>query len=223
MEHQEEQKDLAKRKITTISTDESSVAVYLDTAKFDQAWRAANLLSKTDLVPAQYKNKPENCFLAFTMATQVGANPFMFMQKTYVIQGKLGMEAQLVIALMNSRGPFTSPVQWEFAGEGKTRKCTAFATHKVTGQVCKATVDWNMVELEGWNKKPGSKWLTMPDQMFQYRSASFLCSLYCPEVKMGLPTVDELMDTFTPEELEQRKSCLNDFLSRKVEDDESDD
>ena len=174
--------------------DDSTFASYLDTAKFDQTWRVANVFAKTDLVPTHYRNKPENCFLAFIMATRLNQDPFMFMQKTYVINGKMGMEAQQIIALVNARGPFTGPIQWRFEGIGKDKKCTAYATHKITGEVCQATVSWAMVEAEGWNKKTGSKWLTMPDIMFQYRSASFLASLYCPEVKMGMMTTEELQD-----------------------------
>ena len=35
---------------------------------------------------------------------------------------------------------------------------------------------------------------SMPDIMFQYRSAAFLGRLYCPEVILGLSTNDELQD-----------------------------
>jgi hypothetical protein len=54
-----------------------------------------------------------------------------------------------------------------------------------------------MVEAEGWNKKPGSKWLTMPEQMFLYRAGAFLVRVYAPEIAMGLPTIEELRDVLT--------------------------
>ena len=34
----------------------------------------------------------------------------------------------------------------------------------------------------------------MPEQMLRWRSATWLVNLYCPEVKMGFPTHDELID-----------------------------
>jgi hypothetical protein len=48
-----------------------------------------------------------------------------------------------------------------------------------------------MAEAEGWTKKAGSKWLTMPDQMFAYRSAAWLIRRVCPEVVMGMMTAEE--------------------------------
>jgi hypothetical protein len=171
--------------------------MYLDTNRFNQAWRAASLLAKADIVPAQYRGKPENCFVALQMATRMEIDPFMFMQNTYIVQGKPGMEAKLAIALMNKRGPFRGPVQWFFNG---TRlkddwTCTAWAVHKETGEKCSASVSWGMAVAEGWTTKSGSKWKTMPEMMFQYRSAMFLARLYCPEVLMGMPSADELEDT----------------------------
>jgi len=189
--------DLTKtesQKIQTISVDNSSFSSYLDTAKFNQMYRVANLFAASDLVPEHYRNKPANCFLALQMATRLEIEPMMFIQNSYIVRGKPGLQAVVMIALVNSRGPFTGPIQWSFKGEGNTRSCTAYATHKVTRQVCEATVTWEMVKKEGWHEKPGSKWLSMPDLMLQYRSAAFLARLYCPEVILGLPTVEELED-----------------------------
>jgi hypothetical protein len=153
------------------------------------------MYSKSQMVPAHYQNKPADCMIACQMAVRLGVDPFMFLQNTYIVSGKPGMEAKLAIALVNSRGPFSGPIQWKFDGQGKTRSCTAYAVHKVTGEVCEATVTWAMVEAEGWNKKPGSKWLSMPDMMFRYRSATFLARLYCPECLMGMMAEDEIIDT----------------------------
>jgi uncharacterized protein YbbK (DUF523 family) len=48
-----------------------------------------------------------------------------------------------------------------------------------------------MAEKEGWTKKEGSKWLTMPNQMLRYRAAAFWQRTYCPEISMGLLTSEE--------------------------------
>jgi hypothetical protein len=54
-----------------------------------------------------------------------------------------------------------------------------------------------MVDGEGWSKKSGSKWLTMPEQMFRYRAASYWAKVYAPEISMGFPTRDEMADGVT--------------------------
>lgn len=184
----------APQKITTTAIDDSEFACFLDTAKFNQLWRVAQVFASSELVPAHYRGKPNNCFVAMQMSIRLDVDPMMFMQNTFVIQGTPGMESKLVIALINARGPFEGPIQWKFTGTGDARACTAYAKHKRTGEVCEATVSWAMATAEGWTTKKGSKWKTMPDLMFQYRSAAFLGRLYCPECLMGMRTTDELVD-----------------------------
>ncbi|MFW6106539.1 MAG: hypothetical protein ACOC8H_00085 [bacterium] len=171
-----------------------SLAIMLSPDLARNLYRQADQYSRSDLVPEQFRNKPGNCFIALQMAIRFRCDPFMLMQHMYVVHGKPGLEAKFVIGLINQSGKFTGPLQWKWAGSGKTRSCTAYATHKVTGERCEATLDWSTVEKEGWAGKSGSKWQSMPDQMFCYRSAAFFARRFCPEVTMGLPTADELFD-----------------------------
>lgn len=174
--------------------DQSHVLNMMDSNVFESALRVADLYASSTLVPAHYQKNPANVFIALQLAHRLGADPFSIMQATHIIQGKPGMEAKLVIALVNRSGVFEGPVQWRLEGEGDARRCTAFAKHRRTGEVCEATVTWRMALDEGWATKAGSKWKTMPDLMFRYRSAAFLARLYCPEVLMGMHTADELED-----------------------------
>jgi 3-hydroxymyristoyl/3-hydroxydecanoyl-(acyl carrier protein) dehydratase len=52
-------------------------------------------------VPAHLAGKPADC-LAVTMQAQWGMNPFAVAQKTHVVNGTLGYEAQLVNAVVSS-------------------------------------------------------------------------------------------------------------------------
>ncbi len=175
--------------------DTGEFAQLLDSDRFAQIQRVAKLFSESDLVPAVFQGKPANCAVALQMAFRMRVDPMMLMQNMYIIKGRPGIEAKLAIALINSRGPFKGPVQWRFDGEGDGRTCYAYAVHAKTGEKCEASVSWAMVKAEGWLTKDGSKWRTMPEIMFQYRSAMFLGRLYCPEVLLGLPSADELHDT----------------------------
>jgi len=51
-----------------------------------------------------------------------------------------------------------------------------------------------MAEAEGWTKKGGSKWRTMPELMARYRAAAFWARLYVPEMLMGYMTQEEVED-----------------------------
>ncbi|MCE5229039.1 hypothetical protein LLG95_05520 [bacterium] len=202
---------------------------WLNRDKFEHIQRIAKVFAESNLVPAQYRGKIADCIIAAQMAFRLSVDPFMFMQNTYVVYGRPGMEAKLAIALVNERGPFDGPIQWRFSrtcnqcgglgekdnapctrcnGTGSVPAkivppaamipddftCTAFATHRKTNDICEARISWKMVKDEGWFKKDGSKWQTMPELMFRYRSATFLARLYAPECLMGMQMIDELQD-----------------------------
>ena len=190
---QSAKEELALAKSTT-HTDTSPMACLLDTELFNHLWRVATAYSRSFMVPDHFRGKADDCFVAAQLALRLEIDLFMLMQNMYVVHGKPGMEAKLAIALCNDRGPFRERIQWKFEGEGKNRSCTAFAHDKQTGNLCEQTITWAMVEAEGWNKKEGSKWRTIPDLMFKYRTASWLIKTNCPEVLMGMQTTDELAD-----------------------------
>lgn len=181
-----------KTELKVLDTDEFNAL--MDSDRFNQMQRVGQMFSQSDLVPDVFKGKPPNCMVALQMAFRLKIDPLALMQSMYVVHGRPGLESKMLIALINTRGPFDGPIQWRFDGEGKTRSCTAYATHRRTKERCEQTVTQAMVDAEGWSGKPGSKWKTMPDIMFQYRSAAFLGRLYCPEVILGLSTADELQD-----------------------------
>lgn len=191
-----------------------STSFYTNRNKFEQLQRAAILLSKSKMVPRHFQNEMSDCFVALELAQRMGCSVFMLMQNMFVVHGKPGFEAKFVIAQVNylankGVGPFTAPIRWTFDDDKNPTSCTAHATMRVTGLPVEETIDMDTVNAEGWLKKDGSKWRTIPKLMFRYRSASWLCRLNCPEVLMGMYTLDELEDMGTPSVAEIAESALD--------------
>jgi hypothetical protein len=173
--------------------DNSQYSMLLDTRKFAHMQRVATLFAATALVPVQYQNNMADCFVAMQMAMRLGVDPLMFMQASYVVHGRPGMEAKFVIALINSSGMFVGPLRYALSGKGDDRGCEAYAIRKEDGsEVRGPRVDMKMAKAEGWTKN--SKWQTMQDLMLTYRSAAFFGRTVCPERLMGMQTVEELED-----------------------------
>lgn len=171
-------------------------AGFFDLASFELMQRVAKAFSTSDLVPKQYVGNLPNCMIALDMAQRIGANPLMVMQNLYIVHGTPGWSSKFLIATINACGRYSS-LRYEWRGEeGKDNYgCRAWAIEKATNQRLDGIwVDWKMVNAEGWSKKNGSKWLTMPDQMFIYRAAAFWQRAYAPELGMGLSTAEELGD-----------------------------
>ncbi|WP_313495390.1 hypothetical protein [Pseudoxanthomonas mexicana] len=159
--------------------------------------RKAMAYSKSSLVPAAYQNNVPNVLIAMEIAARIGASDLMVMQNLYIVHGRPSWSATFLIATVNACGRFES-MQFEVVGDDPTKddyRVRAYAKHKSSGEVCRgAWITWAMVKGEGWNKKTGSKWLTMPEQMFMYRAATFWARAYAPEVAMGINTSDEVED-----------------------------
>lgn len=164
-----------------------------DTKLMNQAYRMASMISKSGLVPESYRNSPENCLVAIDLANRQGLSPMMVMQNLYVVKGKPAWSGSFCAAAVNGCGKFT-PLEYVFVEQGGGG-CFARATRLVNGSVCQSDViTMQMAKDEGWLQKSGSKWQTMPRQMMMYRAASFFARAHCPEVLLGLQTVEEVQD-----------------------------
>lgn len=156
--------------------------------------RQATALAKSSLVPEAYQNNPANCMIAMEMANRIGASVMAVMQNLHIIHGKPSFSSTFLIATVNASGRF-SPMRFRFDGDGDDYGCRAVATDKATGEECTGPkITLAMVKAEGWLKKNGSKWVTMPELMYQYRAATFWTRLYAPELSLGIHTIDEVED-----------------------------
>ena len=173
----------------------SNNSLLFDSASFEHAQRVSKMLASSTMVPEHFRNNIGNCVIALNYAHRAGIDPFMAMQKMYVIHGKPAIETQLQIALFNKGGQF-SPLKYKMSGSGDAQQCIAYATDLQTKEVIEGPpVSIAMAKAEGWYSKSGSKWKTLPELMLRYRSAAFFIRLYSPETTMGLHTTEELYDS----------------------------
>ena len=170
------------------------------TAKqFEIIQRKAKALITSTIVPETYRNNIGNCIIAIEMAERMGTPPLMVMQNLYIVHGNPAWSSKYLIGSINASKRF-SPLRYEFRGEEGTPQygCRCFA-YEANDRERKEPLygDWitmDMANKEGWTKKSGSKWLTMPNQMLRYRAAAFWQRVYCPEISMGLLTAEEAED-----------------------------
>lgn len=166
---------------------------------FEMQQRMANMYVQSTIVPAAYRGNIGNCVIAIDMAQRMQANPLMVMQNLYVVNGNPAWSSKFLISCINMSGRFT-PLRYQFVGKRGTKQygCRAFAYEKSDTQhkepLCSVWITMDMAEKEGWTKKAGSKWVTMPDQMLIYRAAAFWSRAYAPEISMGFLTKEEAED-----------------------------
>ncbi|MCC8117256.1 MAG: hypothetical protein LIP09_00695 [Bacteroidales bacterium] len=168
--------------------------------QFELVQKMGDYYAQSTVLPAIYQKNPANCAIAINMAARMGADPLMVMQNLYIVHGNPAWSSKFLIGCINTCGRF-QPLEYE--GNGKAVKdpgfairCVGYAKSDTQKKApLKGTwITWDMVNSEGWSSKPGSKWKTMPEQMFRYRAAAFWQRTYAPEISMGLMTQEEAED-----------------------------
>lgn len=195
------------------------IATIQDPEAGKAAWRTSRMLACSQFVPAHFRvryptrdqnESPEafnvrceealnaaagDCFLALCMAEQLGENPVILLQNTFVVAGRAGFKTEYMIARALRAGAIVEPPLWTSTGEGAklSMKCEIRLRG---GIVREAEVDMATAEADGWTKN--AKYKSMPKQMLRWRSASMALRLYCPDVMLGYSTTEEL-ETFPAE------------------------
>lgn len=161
---------------------------------YQDNWEMAVNLSKSDLVPDNYKKKPENVIIALGMSQQTGLPPFTIMQNLNIVRGKASFSGSFCKILIERTGRFKD-LELNYIGEkGKdTYGCYLSATRISDNKIIKGPeVTMGMAKAEGWTTN--KKWITLTDLMLAYRCQSFFARLYCPEALNGVYTSEEMED-----------------------------
>lgn len=158
----------------------------------EKAYKFAEIMSKSDIVPAHYRGKAENTFIAVQSAYRMNLDPMMVMQNTFVVSGKLGMSSAFAISLANSSGRLSGGITYDIEGAGENLRVTAKATLQSSGKEISYSIGMKEARAEGWTKNP--KYSTLPELMLRYRAATLLIRTHMPEVLNGMHMVEELED-----------------------------
>ena len=175
---------------------QASMEVQREVMNMEKLMEMSMMLAKSTIVPITYQNRPENCYVALDMASRMGVSPMMVMQNLYVIQGKPSFSGSAVGALLKASPQFRDVTLNYVGTEGKDDwGCYVSAVRVKDGKLLKGgTVTIAIAKREGWYTKAGSKWQTIPEIMLAYRSYSWFCRVYAPELMMGLQSTDEVED-----------------------------
>ncbi|ENR4995133.1 TPA: RecT family recombinase [Enterobacter roggenkampii] len=157
----------------------------------DRLVRFATLMADSKAtVPAHLAGKPADCLAVTMQAAQWGMNPFAVAQKTHVVNGTLGYEAQLVNAVVQSSGAIKGRFHYEYRGEGASLECRVGAI--IRGE---HDITWNeWLCISSITTKNSPLWKTNPKQQFGYLQVKNWARAHTPGAILGVYTPDELQE-----------------------------
>jgi len=175
-------------------SNELSRNIWNDISLFNDSSKIVNALCKSELVPATFRNKPENCMIALDYASRLGASPLMVMQNMYIIKGNPSWSAKFMTGLVNRSGRYKTSIMYDISGKGDDYGCTAWVEDRAGNKITGSRVSIKIAKAEGWYSKPGSKWPNMPEKMLRYRAATNLISENCSDIVLGMESKEEIED-----------------------------
>ena len=184
----------------------------------DKLERFSTLMSKgRATVPGHLVGSPSDCMAVVMQAAQWKMNPFAVAQKTHLVHGILGYEAQLVNAVITTMAPTKDRLHFEWFGDWSNVIGKFIEKSGKNGSTYTAP-NWSLKDEEGcgvrvWATLKGESdprelvlllsqaivrnstlWASDPKQQLAYLAIKRWSRLYTPDVIMGVYTPDELME-----------------------------
>lgn len=196
----------------------STSALVLDGDSLDKMMRLAEVMAGgRATMPKHFNGNAADCLAVVMQSMLWKMNPFAVAQKTHLVNGVLGYEAQLVNAVITTCAPVLDRLHYEWFGAwekviGKfTIKSSEKGEYRVPG--------WMMADEEGLGVKVwatfrgedeprvlelllaqartrnSTLWADDPRQQLAYLATKRWSRLYCPDVILGVYSPDELEES----------------------------
>lgn len=146
-------------------------------------------------VPKHLQQNPSDCMAIVMQSMSWGMNPYAVAQKTHLVNGSLGYEAQLVNAVITASQAIRGRFHYEERGKGQDLEVRCGAT--IAGEDELTWGQW--IKMKDQTVKNSPLWKTDPFQQMCYLATKKWARLYCPQTILGVYTKDELEDTRPPE------------------------
>lgn len=203
-------------------------AMVLNGDSMDKMLKFSQMMATSKItIPKHLQGNAGDCFAIVMQAMQWGMNPFAVAQKTHLVNGVLGYEAQLVNAVINSRAPITTRLNYEWFGDwskvnGKADNSTnvgVIVSAVMKGEIEPRELSISMAQVGKVRNSP--LWESDPRQQLAYLATKRWSRLYCPDVILGVYTADEFEEIepkdVTPQPTTSKTASIRDKVAAKKE------
>ena len=207
--------ELVNQEETTVPAIATSKDVVFNAAAFNSIMELGKVMAACKAtIPQHLQGKPADCTAIAMQSMTWNMDPFVVAQKTHLVSGTLGYEAQLVNAVITSRAPTKERLHFEWFGpwENIIGKFAVRKSDKGEYHV----PDWSRKDEAGLGVKVwatiigedeprvlslmllqatvrnSTLWASDPRQQLAYLAIKRWARLYVPDVILGVYTPDEL-------------------------------
>jgi len=207
---------------TAISTNENktqmidNISILTNGELFERLRTLSVVMANSGaFVPDHFRGKPDACMAVVMQAARWGMDPFAVAQKTHIVSGALGYEAQLINAVITKMSPTKDRLHYDWFGPWE--KIIGRFVERTNGQGKKYIAPgWDLKDEAGvgvrvWATMKGEEeprelvimlsqaqvrnstlWASDPRQQLAYLAVKRWARLYCPDVILGVNSADEV-------------------------------
>jgi hypothetical protein len=172
----------------------------------DEAWRLAQHMANSDLVPKSFRSKPEDVLVAIQLGTEIGLAPMQALQSIAVINGRPSVWGDGFLALIMGSALYRNHDEYYEVEGQRVDGLNAEALKKdTTAAVC---TFWRRGKPEPVTRrftigqakkaqlldKKDTPWIGYPDRMLLMRARSWAGRDCFPDLLRGIRTAEEALD-----------------------------
>lgn len=181
------------------------------------------------MTPAHLRGKQPDCLAIVMQAARWRMDPFVVASKTHEVSGKLGYEAQLVVAVIQNSGAINGRFHYKYGGAWPNGQDAWVQCGAVLAG--ETDIQWGEpLYIAQVTVKNSPLWKTNPKQQGSYLSSKYWARLYAPGAILGVYTPDELRDqpqgerdvTPQPTQKQEQESTLDQVLGGELMEEETD-
>lgn len=153
--------------------------------KFNAAVKVAATLAKSNIVPAHFKNRPEDVFAALVLGAELGFSPMAALNSIVMIQGNATLKAQTMLAIARAKVKDLSV---------SIKEEREFVSVTIKRGEDSYTAVWNDEKAAAMGLLHKDNYKKQKATMLRWRALSEALKIMCSDVLMGLNTLEEMQD-----------------------------
>jgi hypothetical protein len=161
-------------------------------ASFDDAFRFATMVAKSEFAPKDFRGKPESCLLAIQHGAEIGLSPMQSLQNIACINGRPAIWGDAALALCLA-SQVCDGIHETIEGDGDNMTAVCKTSRK--GKDANVVAQFSVADAKKaglWGKT--GPWTQYPKRMLQLRARGFALRDAFPDVLRGLVTAEEAQD-----------------------------
>lgn len=151
----------------------------------DEAYRMAQALAQSALLPQALRNKPSDVLVTILYGQEIGLSPMQAIQAIYVVNGRATMSGQLWLAKVRQAGHTVKLEATDKSATCTITRCDDGTSHSET---------FTIEDAKRAKLADKEVWKAYPQRMLGWRAVSNCATVACPEVALFFEVTELVED-----------------------------